>query len=296
MSQWTHVRGGLELVSSPYEQKKFTLERPSRDNEEAWDKWRTAFLKTFYLPFPEEQFKLTMPKLRNRYRKPTKKDSRDNYYCLDFEAYIYSLPRAKKYIDEAFKLLPQGEVGFRYSIKQDAYDYSSSCSCFDVPCLRKYYKDALNRMYKAESTWDSYTFEELVKYMHVDKECGYRDVNSMVLGIREDLRGCSGEELQKGLEKFLKYLKEHDIDVEDGYLEWQDEWEPKNIYAWRCSRVDWDYVYEFTIFDKKTNKLSYRKRYVYKKDEKGHDLYDDELEVIEEHFNEPQVNNEAKGE
>ena len=294
MSQWTHIRGGFELVSSPFEQKKFTLEKPSKDDEVAYDKWRDAYDKSFYLPYPEEQFKLSMPTIHTKYKKPTKKNPKDSYVTLDFEASIYSLPRARKYIEEAFKLLPQGEVGFRYSIKQDAYDYSSSCSCFHLPCLFKYYKDALNRMYHSDNVWDSYTYDDLVRYLHIDKECGVRDITSIVIGVREDLRYCSGGELMRGLESFFKYLREHDIDVEDGYLEWQDEYDHKNIYAWRKSRVFSDCVYEFIIFDKYTNKINYRKSYNYKKDADGYNLYNDELEVKEEYFDEPQVSNEQE--
>ena len=145
MSQWTHIRGGLELVSSAYEQKPMKIAHPKEEDfadkdayEEAIEKWRAAYHKSLYLPYPEEQFKLDVPTLRQRYNRKTKKE----YTTLSFHANIYSLPRAKKYIKEAFNLMPQGELGFRYSVEQSILDSSSSSSGFMHNCLYKYYKEA----------------------------------------------------------------------------------------------------------------------------------------------------------
>lgn len=289
MSQWTHIRGGMQLESSPYEQKKFTLEEPDKSkDEDAWYKWRIAWGKSFYLPYPEEQFKLSMPGLGWYCGKKKKDGTREEGRTLEFRAYLYSLPRAKKYLDEAFKLLPQGECGFRYSIKQDVYDGHSSCSGFMTPCLNKYYKDALTRMYHNEDSFYNYTADDLFKWFHVDKECSVESITGMVIGIRDDIRYCSGEEMMKGLEEFFKYLAEHDITVEDGYLEWEDEYEPDVRYAWRNSRLSFGIEHQFLVLDKKTNKILKSKTYVHKRDENGKldwKAYDNhEFDIIEEEF------------
>ena len=71
MSQWTHIRGGLKLSSNPCEFKNKENPDYHFGSEDA------------YLPFPEEQIKIAMP-----------------YKDLDFNPYVYSLPRAKKYIEK----------------------------------------------------------------------------------------------------------------------------------------------------------------------------------------------------
>ena len=119
MSEWTYVRGCLELGSSPFEvNKDFTQEDPKRedfDTDEAYDKavedYRRAYHKAIYLPYPEEQFKLGAPIIGHQ--------GKDSAIRFDGTA-IYSLPRAKPIIEEAFKLFPQGELGFRYSLDQKA--------------------------------------------------------------------------------------------------------------------------------------------------------------------------------
>ena len=285
MSQWTHIRGGFELRSTPYEQKKFTLEEPNEKDGEAWRKWRIAWGKSFYLPYPEEQFKLSMPVLGWHYD-----ETREETRTLDFRATLYSLPRARKYLDEAFKLLPQGEVGFRYSIKQDVYDSHSSCSGFMTPCLSKYYKDALTKMYHSEDFFYNYDANDLFYLFNVEKECSVDEVDGIVIGIRDDIRYCSGDEMMHSLEEFFSYLIKNGIEVEDGYLEWEDEYEPEVIFAWRCSRLSADIAYQFMKLDAKTNKILYSKEYRYKKDEKGFIDWEacdrQEYDIVEETFEE----------
>ena len=286
MSQWTHIRGGLELISSPYESKPIpkSLIEPKREDfeteeafDEAHDKYRWEVKKLLYYPYPEEQFKLLMPRPGYSYGKKKKNGEREKFHTLCFEAKVYSLPRARKYIEEAFNLVPQGESGFRYSLEQRDSDSSSSCSGFMVPCEHKAYQGAINRMYSSDSLWDSYTYDDLRKYWHIEDECS---VSHILVGIRDDIRYASAQEVQEGLEKAFKYLEDHDISVEDGYLEWQDEYDPDHIYAWRLSRLSWDISHQFMTLDKKTNQIVHSKTWVAKRDEKGKKVYDKDWNTI----------------
>ena len=289
MSQWTHIRGGLELVSTPYEMKKApkSLTEPKRENfetdeafEKAHDKYRWEEKKLLYFPYPEEQFKLDMPKPGMTYDKKKKNGKREEYPTINFSAKIYSLPRARKYIEEAFKLMPQGECGFRFSLDQIATDCSSSCGGFMVPCEYKAYQDAITRLYKSDNPWDSYTYEDLRTWFHIKDECSVDSVNHILVGIRDDIRYCSAQEVQKGLEKVFKYLEEHEISVEDGYLEWQDEYEPDYIYAWRNSRLSWGISHQFLKLDKNTNTVVHSKTWAVKRDENGKRMHDEDWNDI----------------
>ncbi len=289
MSQWTHIRGGLELDSSPYEMKKMpkSLIEPKKEDfetEEAFKKahseYRVKVRKLYYYPYPEEQFKLDMPLPGTTYGKKQKNGNREEYNTLEFRARVYSLPRARKYIEEAFKLIPQGESKLRYSIDQNITDSHSSSSGFFMPCEYKAYQDALTRMYYSEDSWYSYTYKELHDWLHVNKECWVEDVSRILIGIRDDIRYASAIEVQDGLEKAIKYLEDNKIKIEDGYLEWEDEWEPKYLYAWRKSRLDFDKSHQFLVLDKKTNKVVHSKTWVIKRDENGKRMHDDDWNCI----------------
>lgn len=259
MSQWTHIRGGIELVSNPHE---FKGKNPDYHYGS----------KDAYLPYPEEQLKITAP--TPRVFTKNKKGEKD--VELMFRAYLYSLPRAKKYIKEAFDLLPQGEVGWSYSMNQTVYNGSSSSGDFEYPCDEKAFKQAVTNMYHNEDTWVRYDYDELKKYYNANLSW-VEIVDSIIIGIREDIRYCSGEELLEGLEKFFNYLREHDITVEDGYLEWEDEYalysDRPYYYCWRCSRISdgIDDLYSFHKIEYKTNKVLWTKTYrrPYLKDENG---------------------------
>lgn len=289
MSQWTHIRGGMELISSPYEMKPMpkSLVEPKKEDfeteeafEKAYDEYRAKVRKLYYYPYPEEQFKLEMPRPGYSYGKKKKNGKREEYHTVEFEAKVYSLPRAKKHIEAAFDLMPQGELGFRYCYDQNANDCSSSCSGFMMPCQYKAYQDALTRMYKSEDAWHSYTYEQLRKYWHIREECSIDSVSHIVVGIRDDIRYCSAQDVQEGLELVFKYLDEHDIDVEDGYLEWQDEWDPDYIYAWRKSRLDFSISHQFLKLDRRTNEVVHSKTLVAKRDLNGKRVYDEDFNTI----------------
>lgn len=276
MSDWTYVRGVMELSCSPYENKykvpcPFTsFKNLSEEDEKVLESWRRKYNKGKYLPYPEEQFKITTPMMINRYKKPKKKDGSDNneWDLYVRQAYVYSLPRARKYLDEAFKLLPQGECGFEYAIKQ-SYQDGNSTMCysgsFDYdPCLYKYYKDAINKLYKCDDSWCSYTFEDLVKYQRLDKACHVSFAKSMTLGIMQSLRWCDCDEFEKGLENFFQYLRDNDFSIENVLLEWHDTYG----YLYKCNCYA---NYEDIVFEhyNQGDKLIYRKTYYYPKDENG---------------------------
>ena len=275
MSQWTYVRGCMELSCTPYETKfkepqPFTWHQTLDDEQkEIWRNWVTKWRKGLYLPYPEEQFKITTPVVLERYRKPTKKNPSDTEKVLFCEeCFVYSLPRAKKYLDEAFDLLPHGEVGFRYAIKQDCYDYTSSViQTFEEPCLNKYYKAAIDKLYQNEGHWEQRTFEDLVKYQGLNEEVTTNNVNDMTIGIVESLRWCSADELQKGLEDFFQYLRDHDFEINNVLLEWTDCYEYHLLH--RCSSDSRFDTLVFETINTENNQVIRRKTYYYPTDENG---------------------------
>ena len=130
MSEWTYVRGCLQLSSSPFEiDPNFNQVEPKREDfksekkyEKASNEYRAAYHRAIYLPYPEEQFKLGAPVIGSVRGKGKNKWEPG----LSFDGTcIYSLPRAKPIIEEAFKLFPQGELGFRYWLDQKSHDGTS---------------------------------------------------------------------------------------------------------------------------------------------------------------------------
>lgn len=253
MSQWTHIRGGLELRSSAYEYK------PTKQR-----------FNSAYYPFPEEQFKIGMPEIF---------DTGKGYSGLYFEVYEYSLPRARKYIEEAFELLPQGECGFRYSIKQDKYDSHSSSGSFDYKCQYDTFKKTILKLYAEQHPY--WSFKDLEENFEVCAEW-VKHVDGIIIGIREDLRYCDGVELLKALEKFFEYLEQNDVEVEDGYLEWQDEYKGGILFSWRKSRIGPEAHHCFYITNINTNEIMYSKIYKRKRLPNGRIDWDaDGYDVVE---------------
>ena len=262
MSQWTHIRGSIRLDSALHEFKgKKNTQYGSKDA---------------YLPFPEEQVKVLMPESYI-----VQEEGKEDSSGLRFRCDMYSLPRARKYIEKAFDLLPQGESGWSYAIHQDSRNYYSSSSSFDYPCDEKAFEKAIEKMYASENPWDNRTFKELKRFEHVEL-VWVKAVSEIIIGISEDIRDCNGYELLEGLENFFTYLLEHSISISDGYLEWNDEWNDNCIYAWRVDNYikedeDYRHRYSFYKLDKKTNKIIWSKSYYvpYLKDENGEIVWND---------------------
>jgi len=242
MSEWTYVRGGLELDSSPFElDKNFNLKHPEKEDyetEEAYDEaveeYRTAYHKAVYLPYPEEQFKLGAP-IAGTTPDYTKKKVKNEFgfevypqkRCIKFDGTaIYSLPRAKPIIERAFDLFPQGELGFRYSLDQIRTDASCFSGGFIHPCLYEYYHNAIDKLYGSlPAKWgDSWSYKELNEHIGVEEDSSYAVVSEIVCGINTSLRDATADEVYHSLLEFLKYLAENDIDVRHGYIEWHDSY------------------------------------------------------------------------
>lgn len=261
MSEWTYVRGCLELSSSPFEiNKKFNQVEPKRKDfdsdeeyEKAIDKYRVALHKAIYLPYPEEQFKLGSPIIRNGGK------NEKGHITFDGTC-IYSLPRAKKYIEEAFKLFPQGELGFRYWLDQKSDDGRSSMSGFIHPCLFKYYHDAVDKMYKGfSSRWCSkWNFKDLNKYIGIDEDCSYENIAAIFCGIKTSLRSATAEEVKESLVKFIKYLNDHEISIDDGYLEWHDSYTLWSNFRYAFRSGTWLGEYSIMKLDIRTNKIIWK--------------------------------------
>lgn len=275
MSRWTHITGSIELSSEPFEYKKINVPKPSyprtEENDEDWSKYWDELKKKAYYPYPEKQFVLGTP---------TFQDTFDHKPYTRIQVYEYSLPRAQKYIDEAFDLLPYGEVGWHPAIKQDKYDCRMSSSCGEYDCQKKAFQKGVLDLYEDE--FAGISFKDLEKLLKLDLSW-IDHVGNIVIGIREDIRYCSGLEMMKGLEQFFAHLRKNGIDLESGYLEWYDEWDPDHIYALRCSTLFDDCHYKFMILDTKTNQVLYTKKYDYKKLSDGErDYWNNDRDFIEE--------------
>ena len=282
MSEWTYVRGSLELDSSPFEvSKDFNLQEPKRKNytsdeefEKAKDEFLEAYHKAIYLPFPKEQFKLGAPVLGWEY--DTTKKKRKNEFgiktypeksCIKFDGtVIYSLPRAKPIIEEAFKLFPQGELGFRYTLDQIAEDGTSSSSGFTHECLYKYYQDAINEMYNNFShAWksSSWNYEDLEKYGGVQDSCCYECVSPIICCINTALRWATANDVYDSLIKFMNYLEGHEIEVTNGYIEWQDSYSQSEGYRYAFRTGAWNGEYMIMKLDFNTNKIIWKRKHIH---------------------------------
>ena len=258
MSRWTHIKGVLELDASPYELKK-SVSKPKLSDykpeefKEALDKYRKKVRRLIYLPYPEEQFKLSPALPSVSWGKKKSDGTYEKFHTIEFEAYIYSLPRARKYIEEAFLLMPQGESRLRYSLDQKSCDHRSSSSCFDFNCEKEAYKAAINKMYSFDDPWQSNDYNSLRSIYKIDDECTKHSVNSIIVGVRDDIRWCDGVSLMAGLKQALDYMEKHEIRPEEGYLEWRDEYLPEYRFYWRIE----NWVQEYSIVNLKENKTVY---------------------------------------
>lgn len=300
MSDWTYVRGCLELDSSPFElSKDFTMSQPKRENyktdkeyENAVDEYRTAYHNAIYLPYPEEQFKLGSPILGSKpdTTKKKKKNKWGGYSypekkCISFDdSVIYSLPRAKPIIEEAFKLFPQGELGFRYVLDQKAEDSTSSMSGFIHPCLYEYYKKAVDKMYAGfNQGWKAeWNYEYLEKYIGIDDDCFYDTVSEIICGINTSLRYATADEFYIRLLKVIDYLTQNDIRINHGYLEWRDSYTCYDgfIYAFRTG--NWMGEWSIMKLDLETNKIIWKHSHIHPKKDDGKIDFDTFIDVEED--------------
>lgn len=265
MSNWTHVRGNIKIIASPYELRdSFKEIKPQKKDFATIEEYTKAMQEYLhkknearYLPFPQEQFDLG-PARFNSFR-PEKP-------CLEFKAFVYSLPRARKYIEEAFKLLPEGEIeGIRHHVDQIKTDSNLSMNYCDVSYLKELYRETLVNRYKHDNPYYTYDFDDLQKYFYVNEQCSIVYVQDILIGIHDDLRYVSAREFKEALKNFIHYLESNDFDIEDGYIEWEDEAEcdENNIrYAWRKSYSSYGDMSFFTL-NAHTNEIITEERYYY---------------------------------
>ena len=195
-----------------------------------------------YLPFLEEQLKLKPPEIFQR----------DNEKAnLEYPSVVFSLPKIRKTLEDGISLLPAGEQNLiTHSIYQSEDMCSSSQSYFGTTTGERFFKNKIREIYGFDN-------KDVIPGM-------VNVVETVLIGIRDDIRHCSGEYFLNSLEKMLKYFIENDIWIEDGYVEWEDEWDEKFMYAWRCSRIDDDprRIFAFYKLNKKTNKIVWSKTYL----------------------------------
>lgn len=248
MSRWTYVQGVMRLRASPFDRKK------GKDGKE-----RVS------IPFPKEQMKVALDGVGVRFDEEGERKQKGG---LDFRAYLCSLPRARKYIDAAFALLPQGEVGFRYSLSQDLTDGRSSCSAFYHECSEEAFREAVEE-YCSENVdrIHRHGFKELEEYEGAALSW-VEYVDGITVGIHRPLRYCSGLEFLESLEKAILRLESDGITVEDGYVEWTDAYQPEWIYAWRGGSSPSE-AFSFMVLDSKTNAILWKKTYRRKRDANG---------------------------
>lgn len=275
MSRWTHVRGVIEVSSTPYELKDFNLKEPRKEDfenendfKDVYWKYRGELDKKLYLPFPEDQFKFE--------KYPNCQEW--NNHKLYFTANIYSLPRAIKYIEKACNLLPSNEFGFiKHSVDQNDTDSSTWIGDLDVPCLKNIYEKAVVDLFSKQQKYSStsfsglkhyfnaleepsITFESIQEHYNISSSCSINYIENITITIKDDLRRCSGEQFKEGFIKFLHYLASHEIFPVDGYIEWEDEYDVNKRYAWRKSCSGYGYMSFFTL-NAHTNEIITEERY-----------------------------------
>lgn len=254
MSQWVHIRGAIEFSSPVYEYKK---PKPANRKEENREKWFEYYQSAYFVD-PKEQLKLGAPEAYY--------DSSSERAKVRFQVFEYSLPRAKKYIEEAFKLLPQGESLCSYWVNQDNTRSYSSCNSFDFKCEEKQFLKAITALYN-QSEIIPLSEDQVKKYSGIEN--GWIEhVNNFVVTIRDDIRYADGIEMLHCLEKFFSYLDSKDIETHAGCLEWEDDYRPDFLFGWRCVGID-NYFYVRKI---STDTILYSKRYEYD--------YNDECEKV----------------
>lgn len=238
MSQWTHIRGCLELRGTPYE----IVDVEGEDRPQ------------LVLPFPREQVVLDAPQPGFPHTDEDGNTTRDLVFSLS----VWSLPRCKPIVDFAAKeFLPYGECGFDYSLSQTRMQCWMSGSPFHSADTEKEFQRQICEMYR-EPYGHVWEFEKLEKWYDI-KPGSESSVTGMLFAVREDIRYCSGIRMMHSLEKFVDYLREHDIEIEDGYLEWEDEYDPQHIYVLKSSRLWSRRSYSFMVLGARSNKPIARK-------------------------------------
>lgn len=245
MSRWTYIRGAVEMAASPFE---------SKDDGKGG--------KDYYIPHPEDQLKVYPGRIATRIG-----DDGNPSTKLEMEVRLTSFPRVEEYLKAAFSKLPQGETGFGYFLDTDR-GIRSSRSYFYTESEEKDFRGAVERYFSQNAdSMPSYMrhyldFESIDNRFHID--LGMIDeAGEFAIGIRNDLRYCSGMELMRALEDAFAELESHGVYAIDGYLEWKDGYVPDYIYAWRFAQFELasEEEYSFMVLDAKTNAIVWKRKY-----------------------------------
>ena len=139
---------------------------------------------------------------------------------------------------------------------------------FIHPCLYNYYHDAVNKMYSSfPARWGSqWSFKDLSEYVGVEENCSFENVSLIFCGIHTSLRDASAEGVKDSLIKFIKYLNEHDISIDSGYLEWYDSCTSYYGYRYAFRTGSWLGEYSIMKLDLKTNEIIWRLNHIHPKE------------------------------
>lgn len=251
MSEWTHICGGFEVGGSPF---SFKGEKPD-----------TFFGSgDAYFVDPKAQLEVLPPEIKYCYTAETEYNATETEYnaALKFDCVVYSLPRIKKYIDNAIKFLPSGENNkYDYTLTQTRQMSRASSSDFSYPCEEKQFKKVISQMYSIKFDPEE-TLQDIENKYKISP--GWTEyVENVIVGISQDVRYCKATEMLEALEKMCVYLLKHDMYFKRGCLEWSDEsTEGKYRYLWRAPNFDMKLKFGFYKLDAKTNKILWAKEYL----------------------------------
>lgn len=210
MSRWTHVIGAFRFNTDPH---VFTKDKNGNITAE--------------LPYPDEQFILKPPSLGEN--------------CLKFDVSLYSLPKVKPLFEKFSKeFLPHGEFGLTYFLNQQKNDHRSSSNHMDYSCDEEIFEEKLTKLYE-----DS----PLYRINRQLFEVGWIDTCSdFTFTVDDDIRWCSGYQLMAAFERLFAELSKEEIWLDNGCIEWFDEYESDLVFSIRKSTPHWGDACTFMIF------------------------------------------------
>lgn len=172
--------------------------------------------RNVYSKNTDGEYVIKYPKEQGRIIK-ARKWCKEDPILVDME--IVSMPIVKRIVKPLIeKILPQGECGLTYYLNQRRGDYVTS---------RSYFKDDTEKE----------IFEWLCKkrfgdkYNDKDYKLGWIQQNDrFALTIDDDIRDCSGDDLYNAFMELLFAFDKEEITIDDGVMEWRDEWNSELVY------------------------------------------------------------------
>ena len=213
MSQWTHVKGCLRLDASPFEYRK------------------NKFGQEFgILPFPDKQFVLGLPESILL--------SKGGY--TQFGVYEYALPRVKAVMKSLVaKIMPSGETHFKYFLNSDRGEFSESSNKMDYPIEERLFKSRVLDFYNADP-YNNNCFKSFAEVSGIyNIKLGFVHYGTDVtFTVDDDIRYCSGEQLEKAFRELFTELEKHDIRVDSGIVQWRDEFQSGKLWQITADSFD----------------------------------------------------------